>query len=628
MLKKILSAILAGATFALTLPLCMMAAPVSAATDLLSGSTLLTLGDSITAMGVWNDTVAEDLNMKLVNAGVGGDTTENARDRFEADVAAKNPDFVTIGLGTNDFVREYAGVSKVSLDRYRENLIYFIDRIRGMNATPILITPPFIREGAFGPASYYSMDGGLNATLDLYVEAMRTVATDKNVLLVDMHAVTTDNYQVSTFLVSDGVHLSALGKQVYAQQLEKVLTANFRTDASVPAVERPQAPAVQAGSWTKKIVSFNPDDWRIIKKGSMTVTTQDGVLKIANTTGLWPEAHYSPALEDGIAIPVSAGVLNVDIVTNNATSLQIYFNGSNPTTHYDTNYIILNTLLKEIDPSIQLESTTNDILAGQTIKMTIPLSKVVPSSCIDKNGNTVFTGAKIYVIGAAGKTVDIRDLSVSRLPYEDTASLLPTSTSAVSQNEGTVDFTLNADGTLRLARAASSSIAWPSVKFSPNKTVNLSDTPFLHLSVTPDNGYANGYVYYTVNGKENVFQLSDAVNGDNMDFTTATNAYVDLKAVTGQSSGSIVITKITLSVYGDVGGAVVWNAIALAKSGEMSDVTPGDVNGDGKVTTTDVRTLLRYTVSPDVAINEAAADVNGDGKITTSDARQILSGIV
>lgn len=53
---------------------------------------------------------------------------------------------------------------------------------------------------------------------------------------------------------------------------------------------------------------------------------------------------------------------------------------------------------------------------------------------------------------------------------------------------------------------------------------------------------------------------------------------------------------------------------------------PGDVNGDGAVTSSDARTVLRAAVGLDklTAEQKKKADVDGDGKVTTSDARKIL----
>ncbi|MBR6530897.1 MAG: dockerin type I repeat-containing protein [Clostridia bacterium] len=52
--------------------------------------------------------------------------------------------------------------------------------------------------------------------------------------------------------------------------------------------------------------------------------------------------------------------------------------------------------------------------------------------------------------------------------------------------------------------------------------------------------------------------------------------------------------------------------------------TQGDVNGDGKVNSTDALKVLQYSVNIIKSIDKTAADVNGDGKINSTDALIIL----
>ena len=46
---------------------------------------------------------------------------------------------------------------------------------------------------------------------------------------------------------------------------------------------------------------------------------------------------------------------------------------------------------------------------------------------------------------------------------------------------------------------------------------------------------------------------------------------------------------------------------------------PGDVNGDGSVTTKDFVVLMKYLAGEEVAVDESALDINGDGNVTTKD---------
>jgi len=85
----------------------------------------------------------------------------------------------------------------------------------------------------------------------------------------------------------------------------------------------------------------------------------------------------------------------------------------------------------------------------------------------------------------------------------------------------------------------------------------------------------------------------------------------------------LTITATSIADSTAVGTAVaavlVWN-----------DFTLGDVNGDGKIDTTDARLVLQAIVNKYTLTDtqKMAADVNTDGKIDTVDARLILQYIV
>jgi len=61
-----------------------------------------------------------------------------------------------------------------------------------------------------------------------------------------------------------------------------------------------------------------------------------------------------------------------------------------------------------------------------------------------------------------------------------------------------------------------------------------------------------------------------------------------------------------------------------AASGTFRNGVPGDVNGDGKVDTSDYDRLASYLVGENVTIVTLNADLNGDGKVTEADAVRLL----
>ncbi len=612
-----------------------LAAPAANA-PLMDGATLVTFGDSITALSTWPQSVAQSLNMKLVNAGIGGNTTAHGLARFERDVAAHNPDFVIMCFATNDFYREDGVNPRVDLATYQANLQTFIDKVKALGAEPILMTPPFISESASGGPSLYP-EGSVNGALDKYVAAMRNIASANGVGLIDIHSVC-DNYNVNTFLISDGVHLSAQGNSVYTDTIVNFMKNNYRSDASAPRVEYPTAPKAEPGAWTKDIAPTDLDEWLIIYPDTMYgVQETDGSVSFANTNGLWPEVHYSPSIDEGITVPVKGSYITINMELVAGTNVVLFFNGPNPTLAYDTTYVSLTEALKKKIPTLQ--TSYSDIMPGQSIYTTLALEDFIPSSFISKDGTVVFTGVKIFVVGGAHQKVTLKELSVTttdgasapeEIQYQDVQNLLPTANSQLSQVDGKVDFTINSDGSLKLVRAEESAIAWPSVKIVSGKTIDLSETPYLHMDMHHMGGWANGILYYTnAYGTSNSVQLSQLFDGSVNDFCDADHVYVDLAKALG-TTGVITLDYYTLSVYGIGGDSVTWYTLSTAKKYEAPDAIPGDVNGDGTVNTADASAIFRHLLGgAQLSESElAAADYDQNGDTTTADVRRILKDLV
>lgn len=408
-MKKWLSLILS----ALTVPM-MMSGCASAPTDtrpLLDGATLVTFGDSLTAQSTWPMAVAEQLNMHLVNAGIGANTTDHGAERFERDVVAHNPDYVIMCFGSNDFYRKNKFTPQVTVDAYRDNLLSFVEGIRGVGATPILMTPPFISESASGGPTLYP-EGSVNAALDKYVEAMREIAREQDVILVDIHAICDEAYTVDTVLGADGVHLSDHGNRVYTEAICETMREHFRTDSTAARVTRPSAPEAEAGAWTKSLIPATLDGWRIIYPGTAEgKENEDGSVSFWNTNNQWPEVHYSPSLDKAVAAPVKGSVLTVDIDLKAGSNILLFFNGPTPTHPYDNTYVSLTAAIKAADPSVKISG--DDLQAGQHIRVTLPLERVVPTNCIRDDGTVLFTGVKLFVTGVAYTPVTIRELSIT-----------------------------------------------------------------------------------------------------------------------------------------------------------------------------------------------------------------------
>ncbi len=209
--------------------------------------TIVAFGDSTTAprgtLQVYADCLRRDLpgkgiNAKIINAGVGGNTTAAANARFEKDVLGRHPDLVIIQFGINDsavdvWKKPPATASRVAKVQYRENLECFVDALREKGCKVILMTPNPLRwtlglKGQYGKPPYRPDDAdGFNVTLSPYVDCMRAVAKNKKVPLVDVYAAFQSYGKVKgqsvDDLLLDGMHPNDRGHRLVADLLIKAM---------------------------------------------------------------------------------------------------------------------------------------------------------------------------------------------------------------------------------------------------------------------------------------------------------------------------------------------------------------------------------------------------------------------
>jgi lysophospholipase L1-like esterase len=107
-----------------------------------AGSTVLALGDSLTfgtgaaAEAAYPARLAELTGWRLVNAGVPGNTSAQARERLPPLLAEQAPRLVLLSIGGNDFLRQ------VPEAETRTHIAAMLDEIRAAGAQPVLIAVP------------------------------------------------------------------------------------------------------------------------------------------------------------------------------------------------------------------------------------------------------------------------------------------------------------------------------------------------------------------------------------------------------------------------------------------------------------------------------------------------------
>jgi acyl-CoA thioesterase-1 len=188
-----------GAVLAVALVWLIWPSKYSRVADLDSaGSNIIAFGDSLTAG--YGASAGEDYPSRLslligstvINAGVSGDTTQDALARLDTDVLARDPRIVIVGLGGNDYLRS------IPISATEANLRSIIRKIHDAHAMVVLLGFRF---------------PSLNVN---YEDMYDRVASEERCLVVPkvLSGILTD-----PSLKSDEVHPNARGYQLIAERV-------------------------------------------------------------------------------------------------------------------------------------------------------------------------------------------------------------------------------------------------------------------------------------------------------------------------------------------------------------------------------------------------------------------------
>lgn len=174
-------------------------------------------------------------SLSVHNAGVGGNTTRDALKRFERDVLRHKPKVIVIQFGINDsavdvWKKPSATAPRVPLAEYLSNLRAMITAAQQQQARVILMTTNPLRwtpklKDMYGQPPYdaNAEDGFDSLHLAAYNAALRPLAKELNVPLVDVHTAYPDFAQRHRTTVGgmllDGMHPGDLGHQLVTELL-------------------------------------------------------------------------------------------------------------------------------------------------------------------------------------------------------------------------------------------------------------------------------------------------------------------------------------------------------------------------------------------------------------------------
>lgn len=181
------------------------------------------IGDSITEY--WALDVFFNPANRVVNRGIGGDTTTYIVKRFAADVLQLKPRFAVIKAGINN---------TAPLDNYLELNIEVFDEIYNEICLDIEVMINMAKEYGVEPVicsllptcnELSRMMGTRNHLVAKVNERLQQITSKYDVLYVDYHSqvCSEDGLTLRSDFAYDGVHLNAYGYKVLADTLKKVV---------------------------------------------------------------------------------------------------------------------------------------------------------------------------------------------------------------------------------------------------------------------------------------------------------------------------------------------------------------------------------------------------------------------
>ncbi len=218
---------------ALALNLCG-ATPPPAFTD---GDTVVFYGDSITHhnhyvayLYLFYATRYPDAHIRFRNAGIGGNRTASALQRFRQDVVDAAPTRVAVLFGMND--GNQRAFDEQAFQVFQKGMTTILDRIaRETAATPLLLTPTYfdypVRQRHLTPG--LSVDPGYNGVLVRFGDAIEAMAEARGCPVIDLNApmdAMTRRLRVAdpvATLSRDGVHPLPAGHFVMADTILRAL---------------------------------------------------------------------------------------------------------------------------------------------------------------------------------------------------------------------------------------------------------------------------------------------------------------------------------------------------------------------------------------------------------------------
>lgn len=155
-----------------------------------------------------------DLQVRVMNLGIGGNTVIDLQMRWESDVTALEPDWLSVMIGINDVWRQFDSVQRpeqvISLEKYATTLEKLISKTRPTLKGLIMMTPYYLEPDRSDP---------MRAMMDAYGKIVYQLAVKYHAIFVDTQAAMDMAMQDihPLALAQDRVHLNQAGHMFLAR---------------------------------------------------------------------------------------------------------------------------------------------------------------------------------------------------------------------------------------------------------------------------------------------------------------------------------------------------------------------------------------------------------------------------
>lgn len=159
-----------------------------------------------------------EVNLRVTNSGISGNTSRDLLSRWERDVLSLSPDWVSICIGVNDVWRQFDSPairdSHVLPEEYRENLCSMLSSLEGRVKGIFLLSPYYMEDNK---ADF------MRARMDEYTEICRELAAEYGCVFIDLQAMFDRylKYRHSSYLAWDRVHPNQVASHIIAAEFLK-----------------------------------------------------------------------------------------------------------------------------------------------------------------------------------------------------------------------------------------------------------------------------------------------------------------------------------------------------------------------------------------------------------------------